>query len=220
MRLPAYLDRKASVAFFVVLLSFFTLVLVADTRSQDATPAPDSVNTTVNPDSLPPEDYPQAATNVEVKDTPNDAGKSISITWDKSVDDHEGGKVKLYRIYRAEVVNGQPGQFKEVGDIPSGKNVYSFQDGNTVDGKEYLYKVAAVNYLKENNNFIWQAVKSTLPVGPVESSAQWFDWRRINAFIGILILSFFIVYFIQQAKSGKELFIRKIAGMEAERSPV
>ncbi|MBN1212654.1 MAG: fibronectin type III domain-containing protein [candidate division Zixibacteria bacterium] len=176
---------------------------------------PDSIGRAISPDSLSPDLYPQAATRVEAIDTPNDAGESISISWKKSIDDYDGGKVKVYRIYRAEVVNGQPGEFKEVGDIPAGHDKYSFQDGNTVDGVEYFYKVLAVNQLRENNIATWEAVSETLPFGPIKSSAQWFDWRRINAFIGVIILSFFIIYFIQQAKSGKELFIRKIAGMEA-----
>ncbi len=51
--------------------------------------------------------------------------------------------------------------------------------------------------------------------GPVTSSAQWFDWRRINVLVAVALISFFIIYFIQKAKSGQKLFIRKIAGMEA-----
>lgn len=213
IRLPANLDRKACAAFFVALFSLF--LLVPGARSQDAAAVVDSIIQAVNPDSLPPELYPQAVTNVEVKDTPNDAGKSISISWEKSVDDYENGKVKVYRIYRSEIVDGQPSEYKEVGDIPAGLDEYSFQDGNTVDGLEYSYKVMAVNYLRENNITAWEAVSVTVPLGPIKSSAQWFDWRRINAFIGVILLSFFIVYYIQQAKSGKDLFIRKIAGMEA-----
>jgi hypothetical protein len=33
--------------------------------------------------------------------------------------------------------------------------------------------------------------------------------------VAVVLLSFFIVYFIQKAKTGKELYIRRIAGMEA-----
>jgi len=51
--------------------------------------------------------------------------------------------------------------------------------------------------------------------GPIQSSAQWFDWRRINVLVAVVLISFFIVWSIQRAKSGQKLFIRKIAGMDA-----
>ena len=49
----------------------------------------------------------------------------------------------------------------------------------------------------------------------MKSSAQWFHLQRINVFIGVIILCGFILYYIAQAKAGKKLFIRKIAGLDA-----
>ena len=209
---PTIVNHRFSVVFFIVL--FLAFSLAETTPAQQDITVLDSLATPA-PDSIPQEYYPQPAADIKAKDTPNDAGQSVSIGWTKSPDDYKGGKVKLYKIFRAEVVDGQPGEYVEVGDIPAGKEEYTFQDGNSVDGVDYFYKVQAVNFLKENNVSIWEAVSESKMVGPISSSAQWFDWRRINALIGVLLLSFFIVYYIQQAKSGKDLFIRKIAGMEA-----
>ncbi|MFZ5979338.1 MAG: DUF6754 domain-containing protein [Candidatus Zixiibacteriota bacterium] len=198
--------------FFIFFLLFFTLIEV--TIAQQDAAVPDSSAVTVL-DSIPQEFYPRPATDVEAKDTPNDAGQSVSISWTKSLDDYAGGKVKLYRIFRTEAVNGQPGQYIEVGDMPAGNAEYSFQDGNTVDGVDYFYVIKTINYLKENNVTLWEAASESHLTGPIASTAQWFDWRRINALIGVILLSSFIIYFIREARSGKDLFIRKIAGMEA-----
>ncbi len=188
------------------------LVVPAAYAQVDAVPA-DSLAQTVSADTLPTEYYPAPPVNVRVADAPNDAGKAINVYWDLSPDDVDGGKVKTYRIMRTELIDGRPGEFTEVGDVTSGAGAFS--DGNTRDGVEYLYKVIAVNRLVENGETIWEAVTESTPVGPVQSSAQWFDRRRINAFVGGIILCFLILYYITQARAGKKLFIRPIAGMEA-----
>jgi len=164
-------------------------------------------------DSLLADRQPLPPVNVEVKDAPNDAGGTVRIRWELSPDDVVDGKVKLYKIYRAEAINGVPGEFKEIGDVTAGAK--EVLDGNTADGLHYFYKVAAVNKLVENNNITWEALGESNAVGPVSSSAQWFDFQRINVFFGVIILCLLIVYYINQAKSGKDLFIRKIAGLEA-----
>ncbi|UCD62621.1 MAG: hypothetical protein JSW34_07570 [Candidatus Zixiibacteriota bacterium] len=148
-------------------------------------------------------------------DTPNDGGGSIIITWGPSPDDFDGGKVKLYRILRAEYNGGQPGEFTEVGDVPSGKAEYENEDGNTTDDIMYLYRVMAVNRMTNEAGEIEEYTSESPATDPVTSSAQWFDSRRINALVGVILLCSFIIYFIQQARAGKELYIRKIAGMEA-----
>ncbi len=169
--------------------------------------------TSAVPDSVLAERVPLPPTNIRVADRLNDAGGSIVITWDMSPDDRVEGKVQEYMVMRAEIVGGQPGEFVEVGDATPGATEYS--DGNTKDGIEYLYKVVAVNNYLENNTVIWKELAESGLSDPIKSSAQWFNSSRLSPFIGILLLGFFIIYFINQAKSGKKLFIRKIAGMEA-----
>ncbi|HER00239.1 MAG TPA: hypothetical protein ENO22_12940 [candidate division Zixibacteria bacterium] len=51
--------------------------------------------------------------------------------------------------------------------------------------------------------------------GPVKTKKSWLHLGRINVLIIAVVLSFFILYFIRQARKGKELFIRKIAGLDA-----
>jgi len=190
-----------------ILFSLFSLSALA----QDELAEADSL--LVTPDSIPPEYYPLPPTNVRVSDAPNDAGGSIDVQWDISPDDVPDGKVKQYRILRAEAIDGQPGEFTELGDATAGAT--TFTDGNTEDSVSYFYKVVAVNSLTQNNEVVWKAATESLPAGPVRSAAQWFDRQRVNALVGVILLCVFIIYFITQARAGKELFIRKIAGLEA-----
>ena len=193
----------------------FLLLLATAVSSQEIPPTADSAASTAPVDTLQPELYPLPPTGVTAKDTPNDGGGTITVRWRASADDIPGGKVKQYRILRAEAIEGQPGEFQEVGDMPAGDTAYSYPDGNTTDGVEYFYKVVAVNSLVENNEVVWEATGESDLTGTVKSSAQWFDMRRINVFVGVIALCTFIIFYINQAKAGKELFIRKIAGLEA-----
>lgn len=151
--------------------------------------------------------------NIKVADSPDDAGGAIDVSWELSPDDYAGGKVMQYRILRAESINGQTGIFKEVGDATAGAT--SIADGNTTDGVDYFYKVMAVNSFYDTGGQLLEIVSDSVSAGPITSSAQWFHFQRINSLVGIALLTFFIIYFISQAKAGKKLFIRKMAGMEA-----
>jgi hypothetical protein len=46
-------------------------------------------------------------------------------------------------------------------------------------------------------------------------SSSWFDFNRINVFIILGAFLIFVIYFIRQAKAGKSLFVRRIAGLDA-----
>lgn len=187
---------KVSSQFFLISLLFFAF---ATAQSPD-----------MNVTSAPPDVTPVMVKNVTLEDNPNDAGNAILIKWDLSIDDYAGGKVSAYRIFRSESATGE---FVEVGDIPAGSN--KFTDNDATDGVSYYYKVSAVNSLKEQGQTSWLVSAESDVVGPVKSKAQWFDFRRSNVFVGMFILCALIVYFIVQAKAGKELFIRKIAGLDA-----
>ena len=175
--------------------------------------AQEAVDTAMTADTLnqaPPDVTPVMAKNVTVRDNPDDGGGSIRIDWDLSVDDHEGGKITAYRVLRGEAGTDS---FVVVGDAPAGKS--EFVDNAVTDGIEYFYKVAAVNELKRNGKVVWSVMSDSDPIGPVISTAQWFNMQRINVFVGTVFVCLAIFFFIQRAKSGQELYIRKIAGLES-----
>lgn len=202
------------------LLSILTLLLMSAAAvpvfPQQETSVPDTVAIT---SSVPQSDIsadrtPAPATNVTVVDAPDDAGNALLIRWEKSASDLDvGGQLKRYLVLRSRVVDGKPGDFEEVGEATNGMT--QLRDGRVRDEYQYYYKVLAVNDSIENGTVIWRLTAESELGGPGQSSPQWFDMRRINVFVGILLVCGFIIYYIGQAKSGKELFIRKIAGLEA-----
>ncbi len=70
----------------------------------------------------------------------------------------------------------------------------------------YIYKVSAIRGEEE----VFSA-----PSDEVKSSAQWFDTSRINVLVCMVVFFFLVFFFISQARKGKNLFLRKIAGLEA-----
>ena len=133
---------------------------------------------------------------VRAFDTPSDGGESISIEWQLSPDD---AQLEGYEIYRSE--DGV--EFERLGFIGRGRQFY---EGNSEDGKTYVYKVAALS----------GTVRAfSEPSNEAMSSPQWIDVYKLNIFVAMLIFGGFILYFIYHAKKGKELFIRKIAGLQA-----
>jgi hypothetical protein len=135
-------------------------------------------------------------TQVHVSDVPDDGGGSVIIEWQLSQDD---AILDGYEIYRSE--NGQ--DFEKIGFIGKGRNSI---DDQTEDYKKYYYKVAA--FKDTVRNFSEVSI-------PVMSSPQWFDRNKINIIIALFILGGIILYFIFQARKGKELYIRKISGLQA-----
>ncbi|UCF70493.1 MAG: hypothetical protein JSW49_09900 [candidate division WOR-3 bacterium] len=135
-------------------------------------------------------------TGVHAFDTPNDGGGAITIEWQISADDET---IEGYEIYRSE--DGK--EFEPVGFVGRGRTQY---EDDTDDTKEYVYKVAAL----QNS----QTAHSE-PTPPIRSRSQWFDMTSANLLIGVIIFCSMILYFINQAKKGKALYIRKISGLDA-----
>ena len=152
---------------------------------------------------------PAPATHVVARDLDNDAGGAISISWSPSSDDREGGRVKEYLILRSDSAGGQ---FTELGNTARGES--TFVDNQAPVGQSFYYKIAAVNFAKAGNEYVWRAAGESETVGPIASTAQWFNTGRLNILIGILLVCGAIIYYIMAAKSGKTFYVRKIAGIE------
>jgi hypothetical protein len=140
---------------------------------------------------LPPE-------NVRSADTPNDRGGSITLNWDTSPDDSEVGNYEILRCIRVD------GEYSVVGTVSGGS--VSFIDTGVSDRESYFYKVRAVagDRQAESN-----------PTDRAQSSPQWFNRSRLNMLIALVVFCGFVLWFIYRAKIGRELFVRKISGLDA-----
>lgn len=147
---------------------------------------------------------------LRVFDEPDDDGHSIVLEWKISPNDiFRSAEFEGYDIYRSTRPDGP---FELVGDATGGvtdpgRMVKQYADGNHVsDDSTYYYYIDAK----------WNGQKAASGIaGPVRASQQWFHTGRGVSLILLGILLGTILYYINQAKSGKELFIRKIAGLEA-----
>ncbi len=145
---------------------------------------------------------------VSVADTPNDAGESLTVRWRKSADDDEATiprKVLSYEIQRRE--GGQDDDaWAKAGEATYG--VSQFVDQGCERGKTYEYRVIAFGAAGLQS----EASGGSAGIAPV---VQWFDTSKAWFLILLLVVGGSVIYFIEAAKAGKELKVRKIAGLVA-----
>jgi len=141
-------------------------------------------------------------TNLKAVDTPNDAGKSITLSWQRSADDGTGkNNVVGYQIFRSTQLDTD---FPLIQSVNKGTETYT--DNSVDDGVNYYYIIRATDGTNLSN---------PIKVGPVRSKGQWFHTGRINVLIVYILCAILISIFIMQGKRGKEIPIRSIAGLEA-----
>ncbi len=145
---------------------------------------------------------PAPPTHIFTRDRANDAGGGIVVFWKKSEDDGAGREtVQEYHIFRSTEENGE---FEVIGTAKAGDT--SYVDNNTRDGTPYYYQVKAFDGEQHSTAAVSEAAFS---------SAQWFHGGRISMLIATIIISALVVWFINKARRGHELYIRPIAGLEA-----
>ena len=145
-------------------------------------------------------------TSVIAQDTPNDGGNSIDIRWTPSGDDRAvAGSVTGYEVQRA---TSSGGPFEKVGKVAAGESAYT--DATVRDGVPYYYRIAALGSAIGTEQRAESAAS-----GPARSGPSWFNPQRVNMFIAVILSCGLVLWFISHAKRGKELFIRKIAGLSA-----
>lgn len=157
---------------------------------------------------------------VRAFDTPNDGGKSLTVTWAKA--DGEDKDLR-YRVLIQEPGAGEP---KVVAELPSDSHYvrdtkapwwtrpapkdahqFTIKNGKGVelkDGVRYTVTVVAVADDRQAAAPAVQAVP-----GP-----NWFNWNQINNLAIVVIFGFVVLGSIQAAKR-REIFLRRIAGLDA-----
>ena len=137
--------------------------------------------------------------NVTAVDTPNDDGSSVTIRWDAAPED---SGISGYQILRRIAGGG----LEEIGGmLPTGAT--SYVDASIEKGNAYAYIVRAVSDT--------EATVDSNETAPVKGSGEWFHTGKISLFIAMLLFSAAIVWNIYYARSGQEIFIRRIPGLEA-----
>lgn len=139
---------------------------------------------------------PAAPLAVKAWDTPNDKGGSITLSWRPG----EGTESEAWLVERS----GPEGEPAVVATIKPGETGYT--DEEVKNRTPYRYRIAAV----AGTDTVWSE-----PTAEVKSSPQFFNTNRANILIAMVIFFALVVYFIETAKSGKNLFVRRITGLDA-----
>jgi uncharacterized protein DUF6754 len=157
---------------------------------------------------------------VRAFDTPNDGGGSLTVTWEKA---SGGSKDLRYQVLLQEPSAGEPKVVAEFASdshfvraskapwwtLPAPKDAYQFtlKSGKGVeikDGTSYAVTVAAVTGGER------------APATPVQATPEpnWFNWNQINNLAIVVIFGFVVLGSIQAARR-KEIFLRRIPGLDA-----
>jgi hypothetical protein len=191
----------------IVIFTMLGLLVWWSASAQD-----DSAESTILDTSL--VDIPPApVTMLEASDSPNDHGHAIDVTWEKSADDGSGqNNVIGYTVYRALSPEGPfedrsgllvgVSEYTDAGAINEGENDYM------PDHTDYYYKVRTLTV--DDDVFSDSEV-----IGPIQSYGQWFNWERLSVLLMVAGFLFLTVFFINRARRGVELFVRRLAGIEA-----
>lgn len=142
---------------------------------------------------------PAAPTNVTAKDTPNDDGSSITVMWDAAAAD---SGIAGYVILR----NSDGGEFEEISKQLEA-NVTEYKDKTIIKGQTHAYIVRAV--------YDNETLMDSAQTAAVKAKGQWFHTGKFALFLAMLLFSAAIVWNIYNARSGKEIFVRRIPGLEA-----
>jgi len=167
-----------------------TLLMLIPLLLSQAEPPVDSLA-----DILPPI---RPATEVQVSDFPNDEGHQLVVRWKLSPDDK---LLDDYVILRSK----EGGEFQAVAVIAPGTDSI-VDDGGIANFTDYTYKVAAVR---------GEETIVSEPSAAAQAAGQWFHIGRVNVLVAMIFFFSLVTFFISQAKQGKNLFLRKIAGLEA-----
>ncbi len=174
--------------------------------------------------------YAQQPTGVKAEDTPNDSGGSITVTWDLA-ELSEGIKYVKYK-YSIDISESENGPFHSA--KYDAANLQSSDPGTFGHGEETFHKFFAriSKYVDptdpskriaiENGKTYYVQVTAHSPSGEsfpsatvsAEAYENFFNWTKDNNFIIGTIFSLIILVGIMLAQK-RELFIRRIAGLEA-----
>jgi len=137
--------------------------------------------------------------SVRAVDAPNDQGQSINVTW--AAPEGESVPITGYKILRS---TSPDSGFAEVGLQPAANLEYT--DNDVADGTKYWYSVETKTETDSARSAAF---------GPVVSRAQWFNTARTNILILTIVICALFMYYIQRARKGAKMYIRKIAGLDA-----
>ena len=161
--------------------------------------------------------------NVQVIDTPNDGGESLTVLWTPHAVD---GPDARYQILLGDAGVTEPASMKVIAEFPADtrfvKEVkaawwtrkgektwhqYVLRNGKEVELKDGTVYTVTVALLRGEERAVGQLVKA-------DPAPNWFNWNQVNNLILALSFGGLVFYAISHARRN-DIFLRRIPGLDA-----
>ena len=154
---------------------------------------------------------------LEVSDTPDDWGTSLTVSWDEPADPVMG-----YDIWRRAIDEGAVPGFTAPPDSVSAAEALAALGwelaGEADPGDTVLVDSGLEQGIPYTYILLTRANGKTAVSGPTEPQApthQWLRYARTNVLVAVLVFMGTVVMLVEWARRGGTLFVRRIAGLEA-----
>lgn len=186
-----------TIRYHIVLLIIFLFNIQTSVCSQSESNQIDESNTLIDSTLI----TAAPVTSLIASDHKYDSGDKIDLSWVPSIDDQLiDSKVEGYNVYRIENNNSPTLLIK----LPPGANSYA-DDAVHLDSS-YIYYVSTVTVNGEYES------NKTASITP---EREWINFDKKYLFLIALIIGGSVIFFVETARRGRKLFVRKIAGLEA-----
>lgn len=153
----------------------------------------------------PADDVPAPAppSRLTFADVPNDAGRSIVLSWSLSPDDSAAnGRVGGYQIERGD---SPAGPWTVLDSVTAG--VASKTDNSVRRDVRYFYRLSSFG--------AGGLTPAGAPAGPAIARSSWFNTTRVSVLTFMAAFFLFVLYYMSMAQAGKKPFVRRLAGIDA-----
>ncbi len=156
---------------------------------------------------------PGAPENVTIEEVPSDNGTALEVHW------HKGADVATYNVLVSPVVVEGSGEGEAITDLPANAAEREWAEVGLVSAPEMTLTWNGATrdteyYVKVVSGNASGSTESQI-AGPFAPQAEWFRTDKLWIFFLGAVICFFIIFFISSARRGKELFVRKLAGLDA-----
>ena len=164
-----------------------------------------------------------APIDVQVIDTPNDGGGSLTLVWAPSSSD---GPEAQYQVLFGEGGVSDPASLKVIAEFPANTRYVKDAKGawwtRAADPTWHQYVIKNGKGIELNDDKAYSVTVAIRKgeeraVGPIQQStpyANWFNWNQVNNLMLAVGFGALVFYTISHAKRN-EIFLRRIPGLDA-----